>query len=132
VRSSVLKVPVVLRCIGAEDDLAGGDAADVEVVVDQRIEEAAGPARAVEHDGPRHLDLAHRQFPPVPVSLVVIGQWHGQPVQPALGEYLDGAGLQQVADGLQAGRVLAGGEPVGQLGEADARPGGLPLGRQLL
>jgi transposase len=38
---------------------------------------------------------------------------------------LHGAGAEAVADPLQPGRVLAGGEPVGQLGEAD--PGGQRL-----
>jgi len=40
-------------------------------------------------------------------------------VQPPLEEHLDGARLQRIADPLQRRRLLAGGEPVGQLGEAE-------------
>jgi hypothetical protein len=49
-------------------------------------------------------------------------------VQPPLGEHLDGARLEPVADLLQPGRVIAGREPVRQLGAADAGLDRLPLG----
>ena len=39
--------------------------ADVDVVGDERFEEAAGAARVVEHERARHLDLPHRELPPV-------------------------------------------------------------------
>src|SRR3974390_945489 len=97
----------------AEDDLHVLRAADVEVVADQRLEEGPGTAGSVEDDGAGDLDLAHGQFPPVAVVLVGMPEGHGQAVQPSLGEHLDGARLEPVADGLQRGRVVAGGEPVG-------------------
>jgi hypothetical protein len=42
-----------------------GEPAKVEVVGDQRLEEAAGVAGCVEHDGAGGLDLTHRALPPV-------------------------------------------------------------------
>ena len=98
------------------------------IVSDQRLEERPGPARRVEHDGAGDLDLAHRQFPPVPGPLVVRAERQRQPVQPPLGEHRDGARLRPVADLLQRGRVVAGREPVGQLPVAEPGAGGLPLG----
>jgi len=70
------------------------------------------------------MEISH-QYPGL-----LIGAAEGQreAVQPPLGEHLDGARLQPVADLLQGGRVFAGGEPVGQLGEGDPGLGGLPLG----
>jgi hypothetical protein len=59
---------------------------------------------------------------------VLAAEGHGDAVYPPLGEYLDGAGLEPVADLLQPGRVIAGREAVGQLGEGDAGPQRLPLG----
>src|SRR5712671_4641372 len=47
-----------------EDDLDGVRAAEVEVVGDQGVEEAAGVAGLGERDGAGDLDLGHRQFPP--------------------------------------------------------------------
>ncbi len=49
-------------------------------------------------------------------------------MQPPLEEHLDGAGLQAVADPLQQRGIVAGGEPVGQLGEAKAQLAGLLFG----
>ena len=71
--------PAVVAAVdrGAEDalgvaaDLAGEDdlhvvrAADVQIVGDQRLEEAAGMARCVEDDGAGDLHLPHRGLPPV-------------------------------------------------------------------
>src|SRR5439155_9620178 len=84
-------------------------------------------ARGVEDDGAGDLDLPHGALPPVPGVAVRAAERHGDAVQPPLGEDLDGPGLEPVADGLQRGGVIAGREPVGQLGEADAGPGRLPL-----
>ena len=47
---------------------------------------------------------------------------------PAVEEGLHVGGAEPVADRLQPIRVGTGGEPVGQLGEGDARPAGLALG----
>jgi hypothetical protein len=49
-------------------------------------------------------------------------------VHPPLGEHLDGARLEPVADLLRPGRVIAGREAVGQLGEPDAGLERLALG----
>src|SRR6185503_6745960 len=46
-------------------------AADVEVVGDQRLEEPAGVAWRVEHQGARGLHLPHRQLPPIAGGAVV-------------------------------------------------------------
>ena len=49
-------------------------------------------------------------------------------MQPSLGEDLDGARLEPVADLMQYGGVVAGREAVGQFGEPDAGLDRLPLG----
>src|SRR5262249_39776962 len=112
----------------AEDALHVLRGAEVQVVGDQRLEERPGPVRGVEDDGPGDLDLPHRALPPVPGVAVGAAEGHRDAVQPPLGEDLDGPGLEPVADRLQPGRVIAGREAVGQLGEGDAGPGRLPLG----
>jgi hypothetical protein len=58
----------------AEDDLHVVGAAEVEVVDDQRLEEAAGMPGRVEHDGAGDLDLAHGGLPPVAGVTVGVGQ----------------------------------------------------------
>ena len=63
----------------------------------------------------------------VPVGF---GERKGQPRQPALDEHADGARAEPVADGLQRLRLVAGSEPVRQLGEADAGLGGEEPPRQ--
>ena len=57
-----------------EDQFDGVRAADVQVVDYQRLEERPGPAGCVEDQGAGHLDLPHRQLPPVVVGAVVLGQ----------------------------------------------------------
>jgi hypothetical protein len=51
--------PGVAADPAAEDDLHVVRAADIKVVGDQRLEEAAGVPGRVEHDGAGDLDLAH-------------------------------------------------------------------------
>ena len=125
---------VFATCLGAaalaafEDQLDQLRAADVEVVGHQGLEEPAGPPRCVEHQGARHLHLSHRQLPPIAGGAVVLGQRQRQDRPPALGEHLDRARAEPVADRLQRGRISAGSEPVGQLGEPDPGLGRLPLG----
>ena len=58
----------------------------------------------------------------------MLGQRQRQHRPPPLGEHPDRAGPEPVADRLQRNRIGTGGEPVGQLGEPDARLEGLPLG----
>jgi hypothetical protein len=67
-------------------------------------------------------------LPPVPGPLAGRAEGQREPVQPPLGEHLDSARAQPVADLLQAGRVVAGGEAVRQFGEADPGPPRLPFG----
>ena len=114
--------------LASEDDLHVVRPADVEVVGDQRLEEAAGMARGIEHDGAGDLHLPHRGLPPVAGIMVLQADRQWQPVQPPLDEHVDGPGAEPVTDRLQRGGVLAGGEPVGQRGETDPGPLGLPLG----
>jgi hypothetical protein len=99
--------------VALEDDLDVGGAAEIEVVGDQGLEERPGPAGRVEHQRAGHLDLAHGDHLPVPGPLVGQAEGQREAVQPPLGEHLDGARLQPVADLLQSGRVLAGREPAG-------------------
>ena len=51
-----------------------------------------------------------------------------QPGQPLAEQRVDLGGAQAVADRLQGGRVIDGGEGVVQRGEADPGLGGLPFG----
>ena len=56
---------VCRRGSGGRRDLDGVRAAEVEVVGDQGLEEAAGIAGLGEHQRAGDLDLGHRQLPPV-------------------------------------------------------------------
>ena len=96
-------------------DLVG--TADVDVVGDQGLEEPPGPARIVEDQGPRHLDLAHGELPPIPGGPVRFAEGIGDHGDPAVEETLDIVGTEAVADGLEALGLGAGGKAVGQLGE---------------
>ena len=62
-----------------EDDLDSVRAAQIKIVSDQRLEEAAGVTGGVEHDRAGHLDLGHRQLPPVAGQLVGGAQRQRQP-----------------------------------------------------
>src|SRR5512142_1894097 len=84
-----------------EDELHLLGTAEVEVVDEQRLEERAGEAGSVEDEGARHLDLAHRDLPPVAGGAVGVGQRQRQPRPPALAEDPDRAGAQPRADLLQ-------------------------------
>jgi len=59
--------------------------------------------------------------------MVPCGERQRETVQPPLGEHVDRPGPEPVADRLQGGRVLTGGEPVGQSGEPQPGLPGLPL-----
>ena len=61
-------------------------------------------------------------------AVVFLTEGRRQAVQPVLDEHVDRAGGEPVADLLQRGRVGAGGEPVGQFGEAEPDLGGLAFG----
>jgi hypothetical protein len=102
--------------------------ADADVVGHQRLEESSGPARVIKDQGAGSLDLAHRQFPPEPRGPVGVGERGGDTGDPAVEERLNVGGPEAVADGLEALGSGAGGEPVGQFGEADPSPAGLPFG----
>jgi hypothetical protein len=92
----------------------------VEIVSDECFEEAAGVAGCVEHDGPGGFDLPHRGLPPV-IGVAILAL-------EGFDEYCDHAGAKPVADSLQHGGIVGGGESVGQLGEPDPSPPGLLLG----
>ncbi|HXP13939.1 MAG TPA: hypothetical protein VN907_01350, partial [Actinomycetes bacterium] len=112
----------------AEDELDLVGAAKIEVVGHQRLKERPGLAGGVQDQGAGHLNLTHRQLPPVAGGLVGQPQRGGDAGQPAVEEALEVGRAQPVADRLQGGRVVAAGEPVGQLGEGDASGGGLAFG----
>jgi len=67
-----------------------------------------------------HLDLAHRQLPPVTPCPVCCLQRQRQARQPAFEEHVDRAGAEPSQIALQPGRVVGAGEAVGQRGEPDA------------
>ena len=111
-----------------EDDPEGLGATEVDVVSDEGLEEAAGPLRLVQHQGPGHLDLAHRQRPPVaasPLSLVERGR---DPGRPPVEDRLYVGGPEPVTDRLEPVSPAGGGEPVGQRLEVDPGPGSLAFG----
>ena len=103
-------------------------AADVDVVGDECLEEPAGPAGVVEHQGLGHLDLAHRELPPVAAGPFVVGERGGDDVDPAVEERLHVAGPEPVTDLLQPVGAVAGSEPVAQRPVVDAGLVGLALG----
>ncbi len=104
-----------------EDDLHVVGPADVEVVCGQRFEECAGMPRGGEGDGLGDLDLAHGDVPPVAGIAVGAGERERQACPPAIGEHPDLAGAEPITDLLQRGRIVAGGEPVGQFFERQGR-----------
>src|SRR5262249_27808863 len=93
--------------------------ADTDVVADERLEEPPGAPGVVEHKGAGDFHLAHGQLPEVAGSLVVGGERCGDDRAPAVEESLDVCRSEPVADALKASRVLARGEPVRQLTEAE-------------
>jgi hypothetical protein len=114
--------------VAFEDELDVLGAAEVEVVGHQRFEEGSGVAGGVQHDGAGGLDLPHGQLPPVPGVTVGGRKRQRQPRDPAFEEHPDRARAEPVADRLQGGGIVGGGEPVGQGGEPDPCLGRLPLG----
>jgi len=108
-----------------ERDLVGP--AGAEVVGDQRLEERPGAAGLVKDQGAGDLDLAHRALPPVARGPVRRRQGQGQAGQPPLEEHPDRCGAEPVAGLLQPLGVVGRGEAVGELGEADPKPGRLLL-----
>src|SRR5205823_6272819 len=78
--------------------------------------------------GERELRLQDGDVIPVPGSPVSPGKRVRQDRQPLAQQRAGLRRAQGVADRLQGGHVIDGGEGVVQRGEADPGPGGLPLG----
>lgn len=114
--------------LAGKQQFHGLRAADIEIVGHQRFEKPSSVPWRIEHHGARALHLAHGQVPPIAGIAVVLGQRQRQHAHPPLEEQVDGARAEPVTDGLQAGRIVAGGEPVRQGGEPDSRVGGLTFG----
>ena len=111
-----------------EDQLHFVGAAQIEVVGNECLEEAAGPSGCIEHQGARDFDLAHRELPPV-ASLLIGGiQWCGDNRHPAIEEGLEVGRAGSITDGLQASGVSARSEAVGQLGKGQPVDACLALG----
>jgi hypothetical protein len=126
---AVRNTPLVSeRILRGEDDLHVGGPAKVEVVGNQRLEEPAGVAWRVEHQGAGDLDLPHRALPPVAAIPIRLAQRQRQTSKPALHEDVDGGWPEPVADRLEHGRVGAGPKPVGQLRDGQPGLGGLAFG----
>jgi hypothetical protein len=102
-------------------------ATDAHVVGHESFEEGSRPAGIVEHQGARHLHLAHGQLPPVPGCPVGVGERGGNVGDPAVEEGLDVGGSEPVAEGLEPVGTGAGSEPVDELAEGDPRPTGPAL-----
>jgi hypothetical protein len=80
-------VALALGLAGGHDrDLFG--AANRDVVGNQRFEEAPGATRRVEHQRARHLDLAHRQIPPIAGGAILAAQRRRNLGDPAVKERL--------------------------------------------
>lgn len=94
---------------------------DADVVRHERLEEPPRPSRVVQHERARHLDLAHRELPPVARRPVRRGERCRDGVDPPVEEPLHVVGPEPAADLGQLVRVVAGGEPVGQRRVADPR-----------
>jgi len=109
-----------------ERDLFG--AADPDVVLNEGLEEAAGAAWVVEHQGATDFDLAHRELPPVAGRAVLGGERRWDAHDPAVEEPLDMFGGEGVAERLQPPGVSGARESVGQRGERDLEPAGLAFG----
>ena len=102
--------------------------AQIEVVPDDLLEEDPPGHRLIEHLGQGELRLQDGDVIPVARGPVGGAERVRQPGQPLAQQRVDLGRAQGVADRLQGGRVIDGGEAVVQRGEADPRLGGLPLG----
>src|SRR5213594_3134255 len=100
---------------------------DADVVGYQRLEEAPGTTRVVEHHRARHLHLPHGQLPPVAGGSIMVRQRPRDDRQPTVEEGFEVSWAEAVADRLKALGIGAGGEAVGQLAERDARLARLAL-----
>ena len=107
-------------------DLLG--TADADVVCYQGLEEAPGPAGVVEDQGAGDFHLAHGELPEVPRRFVFSGERRRHHRGPAVEKALHVSRPEAVANGLEAGRLGAGGKAVGQLAEDEALTPGLALG----
>jgi len=113
---------------GSKDDGHLLGTADADVVLDEGLEEAPRPAWVVEGDGAGDLDLAHRQLPEIAGPTVVIGEWRRDDSGPPGKEVFDVTRAEPVTDRLEGLRVLARGEAVRELAEAEALAPSLTLG----
>src|SRR5215218_3035603 len=103
-------------------------AADVEVVMQHLLEEDPPRDGPVEHLGQGELRLQDRQLIAVAGGLVLGRERVGQDRQPFAQQRVDVFRAEAVADRLDSGHVLAGGEPVVQRLEPDAGLRGLAFG----
>ena len=126
VRNGSLVGRAHLRRAKTARDLLG--TADADVVGYEGLKEAPGPARVVEDQGAGDLDLAHGELPPVAGRSVGGGERRRDHRGPAVEKALHVSRPEAVADGLEAGRLGAGGKAVGQLAEDEALTPGLALG----
>src|SRR5262249_25644713 len=118
----------VLAHLAAEDELDLVGSTQVQVVGDQALDQAASATRGIEDQGPRDLDLAHGELPPVAALPLGRAQRGGDDIHPAVEEGLDLLRAEAVTDSLQPSRVAASGEAVGELGEGETFGLGLLLG----
>ena len=112
----------------AEDQADPVGAAQVQVVADDLLEEDPPGDRLIQHLGQGELRLEDRDVIPVPGRPVGGAERMRQERQPFTQQRVDLGGAEGVADRLQGGRVIDGGERVVQRGEAEAGLGRLALG----
>src|SRR5947209_3307278 len=95
-------------------------AAQVEVVADDALEEAATPARFGKDLGQADLHLPQAQAMPIAGGTISRRQWPGQPLEPAVEQRLHVGGTERVTHLLEAGRVGAPAEAIVQGLKRDA------------
>jgi hypothetical protein len=91
-------------------DLFG--APDTDVVGDEGLEEASGPAWVVEDQSARHLDLAHGKVEEISCLSVGLSEGSGDDSRPTVEESLNVAWAQAFTDGLEPGRISTGGKAI--------------------
>ena len=120
--------PGLVAMLGRSPQLTGEDhrdlfgAADPDVVLNERFEEAAGAARVVEHERAGRLDLAHRELPPVAGGTILDRERRWDVGDPAIEERLHVLGAEGVAYRLQLLGLITGREPVRQAHRTRCRP----------
>jgi len=112
-----------------EDQRHPVGAPHIQVLGDDGLEEGPPRGGTVQHLGQGELGLEDREVVAVAGPAVRGGERVRQAGEPLAQQPVDADRVQSVADALQAGRVITGGEAVVERLEADPGLGCLALGR---